>query len=252
MKCGLYIFSRFDSERLPGKALRKISGRPMLGRVVDRARRVGDIEDIVVATSDRDTDDPIAEFSQNEGVEVFRGALNDVAGRALACAETHGHGLFVRISGDSPFFDHVLASRMVKQAKAGTADIVTNVYPRTFPPGTSVEVIATKAMRRIVAATRGKVHHDHREHVTQYIYAHPNEFEIVNIESDEFTCAKTSLVVDTPSDLLRAEWIAAASDESALADMSLGEIVGRALSWTDSETGGHTPARCQAAVPLRR
>lgn len=229
MRCGLYIFSRFDSRRLPGKALRLIAGHPMLGLVIDRARRVRQIDDIIVATSDRSIDDPIAEFAEGEGIAVFRGALDDVAGRALACAEAHDHALFVRISGDSPFFDHVLAGRMVRQAKTGTADIVTNVHPRTFPPGTSIEVIAVEALRRVVAATQDS---EHLEHVTQYIYANANCFDIDNVEATDTDYSGVSLVVDTPCDLDRAEWIASESSKTAIADRNSKEIISRARSWT--------------------
>jgi spore coat polysaccharide biosynthesis protein SpsF len=229
MRCGLYIFSRFDSRRLPGKALRLIAGRPMLGHVIDRARRVRHIDDIIVATSDRDIDDPIIEFAGNEGVNVFRGALDDVAGRALACAEAYGHKLFVRISGDSPFFDHILASQLVDQAKIVKTDIVTNINPRTFPPGTSVEVITVEAMKRVVNATKES---SDREHVTQYIYKHPDLFNIFNVENDDNAVDGISLVVDTPSDLERAEWIASAYCQTSLPNKSLSEIIARARSWT--------------------
>ena len=51
MKIGAIIFSRFSSERLPGKALIDISGRSLLGRVIDRTREIQGIDKIIVATS---------------------------------------------------------------------------------------------------------------------------------------------------------------------------------------------------------
>ena len=211
----------------------------MLGRVIDRARLVDQIDEIVVATSERTIDDPVAEFAKREGIGVFRGAIDDVAGRALACAETHGHDLFVRISGDSPFFDHVLAGCLVQRAQDGKADIVTNVFPRTFPPGTSIEVIAVEALRRVISATADP---EHREHVTQYIYAYADQFRIDNVEGTDPAGADISLVVDTVSDLERAEWIAAAFSDARLATASLGKIIERARSWTTPEKIGRAPS----------
>ncbi len=239
MKCGLYIFSRFDSRRLPGKALRPIAGRPMLGRVIDRARLVDQIDEIVVATSERTIDDPVSEFAEREGISVFRGALDDVAGRALACANAHDHELFVRISGDSPFFDHALAGRLIQRAQLGEADIVTNVHPRTFPSGNSIEVLAVAALRRVISATSDP---GDREHVTQYIYAGADRFRIENIINSHVVDADISLVVDTPDDLERAEWIAAGFSEALLATTDPGDIIERAKSWTKPERERY--ARC--------
>lgn len=68
MTTGLVIFARFDSVRLPGKALADIAGQPLLGHVINRARVVAGALPIVVATTDRDTDDPIVAFADRKSV----------------------------------------------------------------------------------------------------------------------------------------------------------------------------------------
>jgi len=103
-KIGGLIFSRFDSTRLPGKALLEINGREMLGRVIDRAKKIPGLDGIVVATTDREVDDTIAEFASKENVGCFRGSLDDVAFRAFKACESFGFSKFVRICGDRPFF----------------------------------------------------------------------------------------------------------------------------------------------------
>ena len=55
----LIIQARMTSTRLPGKVLRPLLGRPMLGRQIDRLKRCRRVDEIVVATSDRATDDPV-------------------------------------------------------------------------------------------------------------------------------------------------------------------------------------------------
>ena len=59
----IIVFARMDSVRLPGKALADLCGRPMLGRVLDRVRRAKRGGRIVVATSERKSDDEIAAFA---------------------------------------------------------------------------------------------------------------------------------------------------------------------------------------------
>ena len=102
-KIGVLIFSRFDSSRLPGKALLDISGKELLGRVIDRSKKIRGITGVAVATSDRNIDDNVAAFAKAQGVDVFRGSVDDVAKRAIEACNFYGWDAFVRICGDRPF-----------------------------------------------------------------------------------------------------------------------------------------------------
>jgi len=252
MRTGLIVFSRYDSRRLPGKALRNIAGRPLLGHVLDRARHARDevaneFADefiVVVATSARAIDDRIADFTTAEGVDLYRGAAHDVAGRALACAEELGLSRFIRICGDSPFFDLELMGRLLTLACKKDLDLSTNVFPRSFPVGTSIEVISTNAMRRVVEASQAP---EDREHITRYIYSHPKEFGIVNLPAGHSRYQGVTLSVDEPEDLARATWIV--ENLAKPADIaSLDEVVALARAWDASREGGAqtpTPPRNQ-------
>lgn len=200
----IIVFARLDSRRLPGKVLRDLDGRPMLGRVLDRARMVAGAPDIIVATSDRPIDDPIADFATAENVGLYRGAADDVARRALACADALGCQRFVRITGDSPFMDPGLVARMLERHTAEGLDVVTNIFPRTYPPGGSVEVVATSAMRSAVRDMRDPAD---REHVTRYFYRHAEKFAIENVESGVPALCDVNLAVDTIEDWNRSVWI---------------------------------------------
>lgn len=202
---GIVIFARLDSSRLPGKVLKPIGGRPMLGLIIDRMRRAAASGNVVVATSDRAVDDPIARFATDEGVHLFRGPCDDVAARAFQCAQANGFDRFVRISGDSPFIDPKLVDLVASAQVQSGADLATNTQVRTYPPGMSVEVVRTVAMRRLLAETD---HADDREHVTRYFYRCPQGFRIVNCRAADSRYEGLRLVVDTPEDYARANWIA--------------------------------------------
>ena len=77
------IQARLGSERLPGKVLKPLGDKPVLSHVVDRVRRSGTFDDIVVATTDRELDDPLAEAASALGVTVARGSEDDVLSRFL-------------------------------------------------------------------------------------------------------------------------------------------------------------------------
>ena len=47
------IPARFDSQRLPGKVLLDLAGRPMIAHVLDRVQTARGIDRVLVATDDR-------------------------------------------------------------------------------------------------------------------------------------------------------------------------------------------------------
>ena len=138
---GAIIFARYDSKRLYGKALIDIEGRSLLGRVIDRSKLINGINNIIIATSDRSIDNHIYEFAQSEGIKTFRGSCNDVYQRSIDACEKYKFDFFARICGDRPFFDYELVSKAIEIFKKKGADLVTTMYPRTYPPGLTTEII---------------------------------------------------------------------------------------------------------------
>jgi spore coat polysaccharide biosynthesis protein SpsF len=230
-KLAILVFARLDSRRLPGKTMMPLAGRPILGRVIDRLRRVAGVLGIVVATSDRALDDPIADFARSEGVDVFRGALDDVAQRAHDCALSKGFEAIVRISADSPFIDPAVIAAVIARYRRGDVDLATNVFPRSYPPGISVEVMATVALGRVLALTDDR---EDREHVTRYIYAHADRFRIGNVAVEDDRYSGIGLTVDTPDDLARAAWIAGRLGAD-IANAGLDRVVALARVWQEEQ-----------------
>jgi spore coat polysaccharide biosynthesis protein SpsF len=226
---GIVVFARMESKRLPGKSLAPIRGRPLLGHVLDRCRRARACRLVVVATSERPADDAIERFARAEGVAVFRGADDDVAARALACARAYRLDRVVRISADSPFVDPALIDEAIRRHEAGGFDVVTDVFPRTYPPGVSVEAIATDALARVLELTRDPAD---REHVTRYVYAHPDAFRIANFGIDPSRFRGLMLTVDTPEDLARTEWMMREAGRPA-AELDLDAVIDLARRWRE-------------------
>jgi len=226
-RIGIIVFARCDSKRLPGKVLLPIGKRPILGHVLDRLRRMPEALPLIVATSDRSVDDRIATFAQQEHVLCFRGDALDVARRALDCAKAFELTDLIRVSGDSPFIDPDVVACIVEAHKADRADLTTNVHPRTFPYGCSVELITVDALTRVLALTAD---HEDREHVTNYCYRAGDQFRIRNIAAGHDRYLGVRLVVDTEEDLERAQWITNRAQPSATM-ASLDEIVSLAKSW---------------------
>lgn len=185
-----------SSSRFPGKVLAPLGGRPVIDHVLDR---VTSVLGAVVATSDDRSDDPLAEHVGRRGIPVFRGSLLDVFERFRRCLAAFPCAWFVRVCADSPRIDPDLLRRATACADRDL-DLVTNVFPRTFPRGCSVEMVRAETFSRLVPATA-----DQREHVTKIFYDHPDRYRILNFESDDATQASVNLCVDTPEDLRRLE-----------------------------------------------
>jgi spore coat polysaccharide biosynthesis protein SpsF (cytidylyltransferase family) len=194
------VQARLSSQRLPGKVLRDLGGVPVLDRVLAALRRVRGLQGVVVATSTDPSDDLLAAHCRRVGVVCERGALHNVAGRLLAIATRRQVGSFLRVNADSPFLDPRVVEKGLRLFDREEVDVVTNVFPRSFPRGQSVEVVRLSALRRACAALRSP---EDREHVTRHFYAHPEEFRIHNFRAfGDFS--GLSLCVDTPADLVRA------------------------------------------------
>ena len=199
------VHARMGSSRLPGKVLAELGGRPALQWLLERMERAGEVDAVVVATSVEAADDPVAEFCAGRGVALHRGPLDDLAARVLAAAEAYALDVLVRVNGDSPLLDQRLVDRGVALQRETGADLVTNVRPRSFPPGQSVEVLKTAALRRAVERMDDP---DDREHVTAWLYRHAGEVRIERFAHDPPVTAP-SLTLDEPADRIRLERVLA-------------------------------------------
>lgn len=159
---------------MPGKVLRAFSGRPLLGWVVARAELLQ--RPIVIATSDQADDDPIADLANALGVACFRGSLDDVLGRAQALAQHFGLRHIARLCADRPYFDTEQMQMAIALAEAEPQlDLVSNQLSPAVPRGLTTEVISATALSRAEAAAT--LAHQ-REHLTAYLYAHPEQFRM--------------------------------------------------------------------------
>jgi len=172
----------------------------MLAWLLERMLAVDSVEALVVATSERIEDSAVVAFAQSMGVPCYRGPHDDVLARLLAAALHHQLDAVVRVNGDSPFLDPAIVDKAVRLFMLGSADIVTNVWPRTFPKGQSVEVIDTASLQEAAANATA----EEREHVTTHFYANPKRFRICNFTLPRPT-ANVQLSVDTEADFSMAE-----------------------------------------------
>ena len=197
MKIGAIIQVRMGSERFPGKVMYNVAGKPMIQYLLERLDHCTLLDTIVVATSTDDKDTQIADFCVEWGVNFYRGPLSNVAGRFKEVLDLYSFDGFVRINGDSPLLDQQLIDKGISIFLKGNFDVVTNIFPKSFPKGQSVEVVSANLFKK--AFPLMKESYD-LEHVTPYFYKKMEQIRIFNFSSlnDD---AGIQLSVDTQKDM---------------------------------------------------
>jgi spore coat polysaccharide biosynthesis protein SpsF len=195
-----------SSRRYPGKVLAPFSGESLIRHVVRAIEQVLSPTDIVVATSSEVSDDPLAHYLQTLGMIVFRGPLDNVFERYLMCLRDHPCEWILRINGDSPLLFPELIRLIVRHADHFDGDLVTTIFPRTFPNGQNAELIKARSLQAISSA---ELTPNDQEHVTPYFYRHQDRMQVLNVESGDPRLAEISLAVDTVEDLQRLERLSA-------------------------------------------
>ncbi len=190
------IQARMSSTRLPGKVLLPLAGRAVLAHVLERLSCCTTLSEVVVATSDDVSDDVLAQWCLGQGVQVFRGSLNDVLDRYYQCALSHQAQAVVRITADCPALDPTLVDEVVQGFQAGEHDLF--YLGGEFPDGLDCAVFSFSALQ---TAWREAKLPSEREHVGPYVVNHPEWFRIGHL--DKFKgLAHHRWTLDEPRDLV--------------------------------------------------
>jgi spore coat polysaccharide biosynthesis protein SpsF len=167
--------ARMSSRRLPGKVLLPLEGQPMLARQIERIRRSHRIDHLIVATSVEANDDEVAALCREVGVDCFRGSLADVLGRYYLALQPFGRSVGVRLTADCPLTDPAVIDATIDWHVRGGFDYTTNALDRTFPVGLDVEVFQVACLEEAHREARSPYE---REHVTPFMYARPERYQI--------------------------------------------------------------------------
>ena len=100
------VQARMSSKRLPGKSLLKMKGKFILERVIDNLYLSKKIKKIIVATSNKKSDNKIVNFCKKRNISFTRGSLRNVALRYIKTLKSYPCKFFLRITGDSPLIDY--------------------------------------------------------------------------------------------------------------------------------------------------
>ena len=200
----ILVQARTSSKRFPRKILHEIQGKPLILHVIEKLKKSNFKNEIVVSTSIKKSDNELVALLKKNKIKFYRGNLKNVAERLLKTALKQKKNYFVRVSGDSPVIDTNILDRMIRihnRKSYKNYDIITNVFPKTFPKGMSFEIIK----RQIIINNLKFMSDSDKEHVTQYFYNNSSLFRIKNLFNFNEKKYKVDLTVDKKIDLKKIE-----------------------------------------------
>ena len=202
-KVDIIVQARMGSSRLPGKVMMLYCGIPQIQHVVDRMKYSRLATDILVATSTCDNNNILKEYFDNNNIRWYEGSEENVLERYINAAETLGTEVVVRVTTDNPLTSAVCIDMMIESHLQKNADFT---FMESLPLGVTAEVVNLEILKKI--AKKKDLSKEDLEHVTIYIYNHPDEFSI-NVMSapDEISNPEISLTVDTEEDYQHMSYI---------------------------------------------
>lgn len=163
------IQARLGSIRLPGKVLMKAGGVTLLEYQLKRLQLAKKIDKIVIATTDKKSDDKIKKLCEQIKIACFRGSEEDVLDRYYQCSSAFPqYDNIIRVTGDCPLIDPEVVDRVINFFSRGDYDFASNAFSgqETYPDGLDVEIFTKKAL--IEAAAKARLVSE-REHPTSYL-----------------------------------------------------------------------------------
>lgn len=193
----IIIQARMNSERLPGKVMKTIDGKPLIGFLFERIKKT-DLP-IILATSVNKENDVLVEYALKHNIECFRGSEDNVLERYYDIAKQYKAELIFRLTGDNPLMDAaVLKGALDLYNKTNdTRTYISSGLSKTYPLGISCELFSFELLKE---AHENALTNSEREHVTPYMHQNtPGNINIVPLKG-RMNKYHYRLTVDTPED----------------------------------------------------
>ncbi len=194
------IQARNGSNRLSGKVLKTLpetSNTTVLEHVVRRVQAVKSVDNIIIATTDREIDYSIMELAHKLGVKAYAGSENNVLERFYLALDIKPEHV-IRITGDCPCLDSETLSSVINTHLTNGNDYTTNALIRSFPHGLDVEIFKYEVLEE---AYQNASQQFEKEHVTPYIYkSNAAKFKIENVTCSYGNYQDLRITLDTKED----------------------------------------------------
>lgn len=180
-KTGIIIQARTGSTRLPAKMTMPFAGDQcmfdiLLQRLIPSVSGIP----VILATTSNPNDDVLVRKAESFGIGVYRGSEQDVLGRFIGAAQQFAFDGIIRVCADNPFISLYFLNQLAKHASVEVFDYISYGTASGNPTilthyGFFAEYVSLSALSRAAGLTENPIF---REHVTNYVYRHPEIFNI--------------------------------------------------------------------------
>ena len=204
------IPARMTSNRLPGKVLLDINGKPALQRMIERVKASKLLDGIVIAITTNPQDDCLVNFCLENGVEYFRGSEDNVLERLIGAAKATNTEIVAEMTSDCPliYWGHIDYLVDLHMKHYPEFDMTTNIEKRTFPRGFDLQIVNIEALEKSFKEIDNQPDF---EHALTWIYLNPNGkkgYKVQNWKAPESQRRPDlEFTLDTESDLELLNWI---------------------------------------------
>lgn len=163
--------ARYGSRRLPGKVLEALAGVPVMIHTLRRAKAIAQADTVVLATTTKREDDPVAKMAEDFGFRVFRGAEDDVLDRYREAARSVAADVIMRVTCDCPLLDPEVCEAVLDLRSRRGLAYASNVASYDWPHGLDCEAFTREILETAAESANDPAH---REHVTLWMREAPD------------------------------------------------------------------------------
>lgn len=193
------------SSRLPGKTLKLLNGQPLIMHVINRLKLIKNCK-IVLLTSNKQQDDVLEEWCDNNNILTFRGSEDNVLERYYLASKFFKADNIIRATGDNPLVEPYFANKLLRMHIDLKADYSSNKSEigSNLPDGLGIEIFTFDALK---TSMEKSTQEHHFEHVDEYILENRRLFKIYKDANAGglIDCSNIRLTVDTLDDFKKVE-----------------------------------------------
>jgi spore coat polysaccharide biosynthesis protein SpsF len=182
MNLGIIIQARSGATRLPNKVLLPFyKEQTILDIQLAMLEKHFSHYPIILATTTNSNDDTIAnKYASDKKIKVFRGDEQNVLKRFVDAAQANNISHIVRVCADNPFLSPVYLNKLIEEYTQTRPDYASYRFKSGTPAirshsGLFAEVTSLTSLVKILNLAVEPVYY---EHVTNYIYTHPDKFKV--------------------------------------------------------------------------
>jgi spore coat polysaccharide biosynthesis protein SpsF len=165
-KYTVIIQARMGSSRRPGKINYLFDNEPMLMYQINRLKKFG-LKNIIVATSNNNSDDLTELIAKKSNVKCFRGSENNVLKRFYQCALKYKINTIIRVGGDDPLVDPMGIKELLNtHSNNQKTDLVYSSHSKGWIYGTAAELFTFDTLKK---AHKLSINNFDKEHIIPYL-----------------------------------------------------------------------------------